>query len=452
MGPVGGWIKFHNEAVSGRPCGIHQYRDGEDRRLAIGTHTKLYAYKPDNTLADITPSGYTTGRADRGNTFGYGIGFYSAALYGLSTPSTGSILSPTYWTLDNYGGILVACASTDGRLYTWDGITATATLIAGAPTGNNAVVVTEERFVVALGAANNNSLVQWSDQEDFTTWTPAATNQAGDFPLQTSGSILAGLRVRGQTLILTTTDAHTMTYVGAPLVYGFERVGTGCGLIGGLAGVATDSFAVWMSDNGFYLFDGFVKPLPSDVFDAVFSDFNKAQKEKVAAWNNGIVGEVWWHYPSGSSTECDSYVTWNYRENTWAMGKMTRNVGVSETVYDRPLLMGGDGFIYSHEIGFSYDGMTPFAETGPIELGNGDQHYMARFMYPDERTQGQVTATFRTRFYPNGPEYSAGPYTMTAPTPVRFTGRQVVMRVDAAVGADWRIGIPRLDVATGGTR
>lgn len=452
MEPINGWAKFNASQIPGRPSDIHQYRDGNDRRGGVGTHSHLYAIKPDGTYQDITPVGYTVGRVDSGNAYGYGLGRYGVSSYGVSTPSTGSLQPATNWTLDNFGSFLVACANTDGKLYVWDTLTATAVVMSGAPTNNAGIIVSEERFVFALGAAGNKALVQWSDQEGYTTWTPAATNQAGDYQLQTNGAILNALRVRGQTLIITSSDAHAATYQGPPFVYGFERVGSGCGMFGAQSATATDAFACWMGPNGFYVYDGFVRPLSSDVFDYVYSDINIAQSEKVSCWHNSDVSEVWWHYPSGASNECDRYVAWNYRDNTWALGEISRTCGSSDGVFDNPLMASPDGYVYRHEIGFNYDGAIPYAETGPFELGSGDNVYMARHLYPDERTQGDVTASFRTRFYPNGAEYSHGPYTMNAPTSVRFTGRQVVMRVDGATNSDWRFGIPRLDVQPGGTR
>ena len=82
----------------------------------------------------------------------------------------------------------------------------TAKLIPNAPTANESLVVTAERFLFALGAGGNPRKVQWSDRENNNLWTPAVTNEAGDLELNTSGSIMKGLRVRGQTLILTTRD------------------------------------------------------------------------------------------------------------------------------------------------------------------------------------------------------------------------------------------------------
>ena len=100
-------------------------------------------------------------------------------------------------------------------------------------------MVTQERFLFALGAGGNPRKVQWSDREDNNTWTAAATNEAGDLELNTSGQIMAGVNVQGQALILTTRDAHAANYQGPPYVYGIERakyvlrIGRAKGLRGG---------------------------------------------------------------------------------------------------------------------------------------------------------------------------------------------------------------------------
>jgi hypothetical protein len=73
-------------------------------------------------------------------------------------------------------------------------------------------------------------------------------------------------------------------------------------------------------------------------------------------------------------------------------------------------------------------------------------------LIPDEKTQGDVTATFKTRFHPNDTQRTYGPYSMANPTSLRFTGRQVNVRVDGARLADWRVGIMRLDAKPGGLR
>ena len=85
-------------------------------------------------------------------------------------------------------------------------------------------------------------------------------------------------------------------------------------------------------------------------------------------------------------------------------------------------------------------------------LGVGDNVMSVTQMIPDERNQGNVQATLKTRFYPNDTERSYGPYTMTNPVSLRLTGRQIRLRIDTVVEGDWRVGINRLEVKTGGNR
>jgi hypothetical protein len=327
-----------------------------------------------------------------------------------------------------------------------------AVAIANAPVDNLGIVVTEERFLFALGAGGDPRKVQWCDREDNTLWTPAATNEAGDIILQTSGQIMAGVRTRGQTLILTDFDAHSAAYQGPPFVYGFERVGTACGLLARKAVVSVDAGVFWMGRNSFFFYDGSsVRELNCPVQDHVFGSINNTHISKAWAMSLGNEGEVWWFYPSSGATECDRYVVYDYKADWWAIGELSRSSGVDRGVFQFPMMMDTGNELYEHEVGTNYDGASIYAETGPISLGNGDQVMNVTHLIPDEVTQGQVTATFKTRFYPNAAETSHGPYTMANPTSVRFTGRQIRMRINGTA-SDWRVGIMRIDAKPRGLR
>lgn len=397
-----------------------------------------------------------TGRSDSIGDVGYGKWAYGFGAYGVARPQLSStgILAASTWALDNWGEYLVACRSDSGEIYEWQlGSTTRAALLANAPINNNGILVTPERFLFALGAGGNPRKVQWCDQEANTVWSPAATNQAGDFELSTTGEIVCGERTRYGSLILTTTDAHLATYQGPPFVYGFERVGMNCGVISAQASAALDNGAAWMSNGGFFFFDGAVRPLACEVSDYVFSDFNYNQQAKVAAVVNADFFEVWWFYPSSGSTENDRYVLWNYRENTWNIGSLARTTGVPVGAFSSPIFFDPAGFVYDHETGFNYGGAMPFAETGPIEIGRGDQIVVARQVVPDERLQGQVRMRFKSRFAPEGAETTHGPYTISSQyTDVRFSGRQVSFRVEGVQLSDWRVGDFRLEAVAGGRR
>ena len=456
MRPIGGWRTRSDTAGNAKLRGMLAWADNsDDRWIASGSYNKLYVWNSAGTQWDITPTGLTTGREDAEAFTGYSGGGYGAYAYGVARPDTVNILQATNWHLDQWGEYLVACNADDGKIYEWDVNTANiATAVTNAPTNNNAVLVTAERFMFALGASGNPRLVKWSDREDNTTWTAAATNEAGDLELQTSGKIVKGVNVRGQALILTTRDAHAASYIGPPFVYGFERVGTSCGLAAPQAVAVADVGAFWMGVNDFFVYNGSaVQELPCEVSDYVFSDMNRAQISKAFATAIGTYGEIWWFYPSGASTENDRYVVYNYKENIWYTGDLARTAGVGRGAFRRPIFAKASDYkIYDHEVGFNYDGLSPFAETGPFRIGTGDQVMSVVELLPDEKTQGDVNATFKTKFYPNGAERSYGPYSLTAPTSVRFTGRQVRMRIDGQRLSDWRVGVNRVDAVAGGRR
>jgi hypothetical protein len=453
---MGGWRKRATGQMSGLCRGFITWRDNTANRwIAAGTHTKLYAMNEAGTLKEITPTSFTAGIADALSKTGYGYSTYGTLAYGTARPDTGLITPATTWSMDTWGEYLIACSNADGKLYEWQlGFTTPtlAAVITNAPTSNKAVLVTAERIMFALGAGGNPRKVQWCDQENNTVWTPAADNQAGDYELATPGTLLAGKRVKGINLLFTDVDVHTAQYVGAPFVYGFEKAGSGCGLISAQAVAAIDTAAIWMSKAGFWIYDGYVKPLPSDVSDYVFGNINFNQASKIYAVHNSKYGEIWWYYPSSGSNENDSYVTFNYRENHWNIGTLARTAGTDAGVFANPLAVSTDGYVYEHEVGFAYDSASVYAESGPVQLGNGDNIMSVRQVVPDEQTLGEAVVSFKTRNYPTAAQSTFGPYTAANPTDVRFAARQVNMKVTGVVLADWRVGIFRLDAVPSGKR
>ena len=456
MEPIGGWEVRPISALTGKARSLITWKtNGNVRLMAAGTSSKLYAVTQANVLVDITPVGFTVGSDDASTGVGYGIDTYSDGFYGTPRPDTGSVIAATTWSLDTWGEYLVGCSTSDGKLYEWqlDYTTPTkAAVIANAPTGCIGLLVTAERSLFALGASGNARTVAWSDLEDNTVWAPSSTNLAGSIILQTSGRIITAKRVRGQNLILTDIDAHTLTYVGQPFVYQAEIAGRACGAASANCVAVLDNMAVWMGQKGFHVYDGYVKPLPCEVYDYVFNNINTNQISKVYAVNNSQYNEVWWFYPSANSNENDSYVSWDYVENHWSIGTLARTAGTDRSVFRNPIMIGTDGYIYDHEVGLNYSGALPYAETGPFQIGNGDQILYINEMIPDERNQGSVSATFTTRYYPTSEETTYGPYSLTQPTSVRFNGRQIKMRVTTTTPSDWRVGIQRLNAIPGGRR
>jgi hypothetical protein len=459
--PMGGWLS-HATGLSGKARAIKTWlADNGVPWIGVGTHTNLYAISggAGGDISDITPVGLVVGYPDATTAGGYGSGDYGDLEYGTPRPDDGSVRPATVWSLDTFGQKLVACNAADGKIYEWDaGDLSVATVIAGAPEGVRSIVVTEEGFLFALGVENNPRVIAWPDQFSLTDWTPGEPSQAGSYSIQTVGKLMAGARVTGSTLIFTDTDVHRATYLGLPFIYSFQRVGTACGLIAqrGLASCG-DTLLIWMSDDGFWAFNGVVTPIPCDVGDKVFSDFNVIQKSKVTAYHEPAYGEVTWFYPTATSIENNAYVRYNYRENHWAVGEASSIISRLAATergggFTLPFATDADGNVLELESGYTYDGLTPYAESGPIELGVGERSVNVMGLMPDESTLGDVSRTFYAAFNPTAAETTHGPYTSAQPTSVRFQGRQFRVKVEFPNGNDARYGNDRLDLKVGGGR
>lgn len=487
--PVGGWRAVTDgdgedlSAVTGVPRAMHAWRASNgDIRIGIGTNSKAYVLI-NGVLTEITPaSGFTPGEADSESASGnYGAGTYGSNLYGVGSPAS-ALVDAGVWQIDNYGDYLVGVMTADGKLWVWDGNTANNfTQATGSPEDNRGVVVTAERHLVVLGAGGNPRLVQWPDRETTDDWTPTINNTAGEFELATNGRLMCGRRGRDNTLLWTDADLWSMTYIGGQIVHSFARVGDGCGIIAPNAVAVVDGRAFWMGKDSFFVYDGFVQPVPCDVRDYVFEDFNTTQAIKVCAVTFSQFGEVWWFYPSSASTENDRYVCFNYREGHWTFGTLSRTAGFDRGATPNPVLAGPAGELLEHEVledrpllwiegialyadGSAYaDGSfyasgieivtaVPHLESGPMEIGEGDQVVRVQRLVPDEQTLGDVEATFYTAMFPTAPETARGPYSLENPTSVRFTARQVRIRLEEVNETSWRVGTLRLGVIPGGRR
>jgi len=443
--------------TGGVPRGVIAWDDNSNNpRLAVGTYNALFHFDAVGTRTDITPAGFIGGDVNSAENLGYGGYFFGVGVYGEERPSNNIFDEATSWSLDTWGEYLVGVSTSDQKIYEWQlNPAAKAVQIANSP-NCRALVVTEDRFLMALGAGTgvlNPRLVKWCDREDNTDWVASAVNEAGEIELQTNGQILSGVNTRGRVLILTSVDAHAGTYSGPPAVYGFEKIGENCGTVSRNSCIAVDEGAFWMSYNGFFAYNGSaVSDLPCEVQDYVFDDINRLELSKITVVDNSQYNEIWWFYPSVNSLNNDRYVAYDYKENLWNIGRLDRSAAVDVGVFTVPIWFDALGNIWDHETAFDHQGEIPYAETGPISIGNGQNIMKVTELISDEETLGDVTTTWKTRFYPTGQEYQYGPFTMANPTGVRFTGRQVRMRVDGVNLVKWKVGTMRINVEQGGER
>lgn len=423
--------------------------------------------------------------------YGWGTGTWNLSTWGTKRPQLASIsLFSRVWQFDNFGEDLIL-QLVNGGIYRWDtsaGLTTRAVAIPNAPTKSKyAVVSTPDRHLVCFGtestigtpSTQDPMYVRFSSQENLEEFTATATNTAGGQRLTDGNEIITALRSRGQILIWTDTSLHGMQYVGPPYTFGFQQLGANCGCIGPHASADVNGVAYWMGKDAFYVFDGTVKKLPCTVQDFVFKDLNVVQAPKTHVGINTLFNEVTWWYCSANTNYIDRFVTYNYLEDVWSVGSLSRTAWHDLGAYDKPIatdydptsteatistiygLTAGRSRVYNHEDGVNAvtDPIPSYVTSGYFDIGDGDEMmYMRRFI-PDFKDQTEnLTVHLLLRPYPQGSAVpsSLDPYVISPNTEkvdTRARGRQISLRVASdGVGSNWRFGTMRVDIQPDGLR
>jgi len=419
---------------------------------------------------------------------GWGIGFWGRGTWGsaASTPLVTSTLR--VWTHDNFGEDLLMNVR-NGGIYYWDktgGVAARAVSLdslAGAtstPTIAKQILVSDrDRHIIAFGCDTEANpgvqdplAIRFSSQESLTDWASTATNTAGELRLGSGSEIVTAVETRQQILVYTDESLYAMQFLGPPFTFGVNLVSENITTMGPLSAVAVEDNVFWMGLEEFYVYGGTVQRLPCTVRDFVFDDINLNQREKIVASTNTAFSEVWWFYPSESSSTNDRYVVYNYEQQVWYYGTMARSFWMDRGIFDQPIAAGPNNYLYSQETGFDDDGsaLTAYIESSQVDIGDGDQFAFIRRMIPDLTFRGSTAGspsaniTVKTRNFPGGNylQSTSSAVTKSASVPVeqftdqvhlRLRGRSFAMRVEStASGVGWRLGSPRLDVRPDGRR
>ena len=320
-------------------------------------------------------------------------------------------------------------------------------------------------------------LIAFSDQEDVTQWEPLPTNTAGSLRLSAGSSIIGALRARQETLVWTDTSLYSLSFVGQPFTFGVNLVNEGVGLVGPNAAVNTPKGIFWMDKKGFYSYTGQVQSLPCSVLNYVFNDINDTQSFQIFAFSNKAFDEVGWFYCSSGQTNIDRYVVYNYNENTWSIGQLSRNAWLDEGVFDKPIatheLSSNTSCIFNHEVGNDDDGsamQNVFIESSDFDIGEGDMFQHISRVIPDVKFIGtgtlgssgqQLDFVLKKRNFPGEnltTVSTSACFSNTTKLNTRLRGRQAVLRVQSndddtsVTGMSFRLGATRLDVKPDGKR
>lgn len=414
------------------------------------------------TAKYLLPFGY----ADANYAYGYGIGPYGEGAYGVAQATSNVLNEPRTWSLDNWGEQMIASPS-NGAIYAWvppSTPLTRAAIITNAPIYNAAVIVgMPQQQIIAFGAevlgTQDPLLVRWSDSGDFTVWLASQTNLAGSYRIPRGSRIVAGLAGPQQILIWTNEGLWLMQFIGLPFVYSFTQVGFGTPLMAPKAATIGAGTAYWMGADNFYHYDGSVKVLPCTVWDSVFGNLNALQKNKIFTGLNSLFNEIFWFYPSANSTEVDSYVKYNWVDQVWDAGLLTRTAWEDKVQSDYPLAVTSDGVMYAHEATATADGglVASSILTGYIDLADGEERIFIDRIIPDFAIfSGQLRADVYLTDYPSDDPTILGPYAITPTTPyitLRGRGRQIALKLTSVLpGTTWRMGAIRVNAQQDGRR
>ena len=490
---------------------------------ATGTlliNSELMAYSGNNTSTN-TISGVTRaqgGTADvehaNGSTVTNATDFTG---FGEAVTASAVTLEPGLWSLNSFGEVLVATIL-NGKTFTWNAGVASptsnraSTTTSGFETTNNptatrtTLISPTTRHLIHFGTevtigtptTQDDMFIRFSADESINEYTIQATNTAGSQRLQDGTRIVGALVAKENILVWTDNALYTMKFVGAPFTFGFEQVGTNCGLIGQNAAVEIDGVAYWMSNNGFFSFDGTVNSLPCSVEDFVYDNIDTTKGQQICAGINNLFTEVLWWYPSSGATFNDRSVIYNYgakappgEMGNWYNNTNTnfnRTTWIDSLVYPKPyataynstgtgtfpVIVGetglGQSVFFEHEIGTDQvnpDGSTTallsFIQSYNFALqtdqGIGEYFLAMRRFLPNFKVlTGNNQITISVSDYPseNVTATTLSPFTITSATTkvdTRARGRYANLKIEnTGAGESWRFGTFQADLQPDGRR
>jgi hypothetical protein len=411
------------------------------------------------------------------------------------------------WSNDNFGQDLVI-APRGGGVYYWaasTGTTSRAVLLNTASTAqgfagqfvpnttNQVIGSAIQRFVICFGAnpydpANANTtfdplLVRWSDQENPYDWVPQVTNQSGEYRLNIGSYIVCARSTRQELLVWSDAAIYSMQYLGPPYVWGFQLLQDNISIMGPNASITVNNVTYWMGTDKFYRYTGRVETLNCTLRQYVYQDINQDQNFQVYAGSVEGYNEIWWFYCSADSNYANRYVIYNYLDDVWYYGNMSRTAWLDSGLRQYP--MGADTANYRilyHENGVddvsgpSAVPIVSYVQSSDFDIGDGHNFGFVWRILPDLTFNGstsgvpEVTMTVLPRVNSGTPYGTPNPQTVASAQSyasrytyavqqfdgqvyTRIRGRQMAFRIESTkLGVDWQLGYPRIDIRPDGRR
>ena len=433
---------------------------------------------------------------------GWGTGPWSRLSWGDGF-STGFGLQLRLWSQANFGEELLF-SPRGGALFLWQpggGATPAygtrGAVVSGTdvPSKINQVMVSDStRIVICFGCNDYGAydttpqdpmLIRWSEQESFTGWTPAITNQAGSYRLSRGSEIVGAVQTRQEIIVWTNASIYSMQYLGPPFVWGFNLLADNISIVSPNAMATAAGVVYWMGVDKFYVYAGRVETLPCSVRQFIFNDINRDQEAQFNAGTNEGFSEIWWNYCSKNSTVIDRYVIFNYLDRVWYYGTLDRTAWLDSPLRQFPMAATTDNIVVFHEAAVDDGSTNPpsainsYIQSSDFDIEDGHNYGFVWRIIPDITFDGSNTAgetsntpfvqfTVRpkqnpgsgygaalsptvtsTQSYAGQTTYNVQQFTEIVYSRVR--GRQMAFKIESnSVGTQWQLGVPRIDVRPDG--
>ena len=319
-------------------------------------------------------------------------------------------------------------------------------------------------------------------------WKPELTNTAGFIRVKQGSQIITGFRTRQEVLIFTDIALSTLQFLGTEEVFAIQEISDSINIIAPKVVAEANNVVYWMGSDKFFSYDGRVNTLPCTLKQYVFEDMNKNEGYLNFAGVNSEFNEIIWFYCSGGSNSIDRYVIYNYQDNIWYYGNLTRTAWANTGTIKFPLAT-YNGYVYKHEDGkdnVATPGADPtaiesFIESGDMGIEDGEQFVLTKRVIPDvnftnsdtSTAQGdalipEVQVTVGVRNFPGAANstsnVSGNTLTRDVVTTatidqytnqvfVRARGRQMNFKIASEdVGVQWQLGTTRVDFRPDGRR
>lgn len=455
---------------------------------------------------------------------GWGTGTWGRDTWGSSFDSSTSILQLRLWSQATFGEYLLFNPR-GGAIYIWEPtssvppnfaqrgiqLSPTASTPAGwtpvatdssCPDQVNTLLVSDStRIVIAFGCNDPSGVyfsasidpmnIRWSNQEDFATWIPEATNQAGDYRLSQGSTIVTAIQTRQEIVVFTDTALYSMQYVGPPYVWSFIPLASNISIISPNAVVTASGVTYWMGVDKFYVYAGRVETLPCSVRKYIYDDINRRQQSQFFAGTNEGFSEVWWYYCSSNSDVVDRYVIYNYLDQVWYYGTLNRTAWLDTGTKNFPIAITGNNIMVEHESAVNNgetnppSAITSYIQSSDFDIADGDRYSFVWRMVPDvtfngSNTAGTTSTNPQVRFTLT-PRQNPGAPNTTSPMPAdptvtsdqsysgpqktylvqdfteivytRVRGRQMSFKISCnEVGTQWQLGTSKIDIRADGRR